>query len=271
MKKILFLVFLLVGVTLSAEVKDKFKINLGTMAVINYETEVQLSRKGGVVSGKLNTKDQLGMENDTNVFRLDGYYRFTDTHSIDFSYFSVNSNGVRVINQEIPDWGENNNTIDAGARVDSYLNMDIYKINYAYSFYHNKDVELALSAGLHITTIGFGLGATGSIDGVADSSMTTGSTVTVPLPVFGFKGEYTVIDKTLFVQYRSDYFYLSMDGFKGSFVSSTLNLEYRFLENYGAGVGLNVNNLELKADDGNVELDVMNNLTGAMFYLTYVY
>ncbi|MDF1884502.1 hypothetical protein JHD49_11175 [Sulfurimonas sp. SAG-AH-194-C21] len=252
----------------NAEVSDKWKINVGGMFVTNFETEMNLSPKNLPIGVKINTKDQLGMENDTGVFRLDGYYRFTDTQSIDISYFSVRSDGGREITQDI-EW--DGDTISAGAKIQSYFDMDVYKINYAYSFYHTKKVELALTAGLHITTIDLGLGAVGVVNGTPTETYSSNSSTTIPLPVIGFKGEYTIIDKCLFVTYKTDYFFLDYDGLTGSLISSALNLEYRFVDNVGVGVGYNANRIYLKSDDGDRKLEISNDLSGAQVYFTYIY
>jgi len=265
--------FLLLSSIASAKVADKWKINAGGMFVTSFETEVRLTPKNFPVGARINTKDQLGMKNDTNVFRADGYYRFTDTHSIDFSYFAVNSDGNRAIDTDIKwtDQEGNENIISAGANITSYFNMDVYKINYGYSFYHNDKVELTLTAGLHITSIDVGIAATGTVDGVATSTYSSSSSVTVPLPVIGFRGEYTIIPKHLFVNYKADYFLLDYDGFTGSLTSTALNLEYRFVENVGVGFGYNANKIYLQSDDGNKQLEVTNDLSGALLYFTYVY
>lgn len=267
-KKILIFALIFIGVSLSAEVKDKWKINIGTMFVTTFETDMQLSPKNIPLALKINTKDQLGMESDTNVFRLDGYYRFTDAHSMDFSYFSVKSDGQKVINEDIK-WDEK--TISAGATVDSYFNMDIYKINYVYSFYHNEKVELALTAGLHITSLDLGLGAQGMIDGVPGQKYSSGEAATVPLPVFGFKGEYTIIDKKLFVNYKAEYFFIHFDDYEGTLLSTALNLEYHFMENIGVGTGFNSNKIYVQMDDGSKKFEAENTLAGVMLYLTYIY
>jgi len=266
--KTLLIALLLVGVSLSAEVSDKWKINVGTMFVTNFETEMQLTPKNSPISARINTNDQLGLKSETNVLRLDGYYRFNDTHSIDFSYFSVRSDGSKSIDGTIKWDGKEINT---SATVNSYFDMDIYKINYGYSFYHNDKVELALTAGFHITAIRLGLNAKGTIDGVANETYNSSSSITVPLPVVGFKGEYTIIDKRLFVNYRSEYFALDYDDYKGSLISTALNLEYRFVDHVGVGLGYNANKIYLKADDGDKKVEVSNDLTGAMLYFTYVY
>jgi hypothetical protein len=264
MRKIL-IVLLFVVSFVHAEVKDKFKISLGVMYVSNFETEMQVAPKGFPIGLRINTKDQLKMKNDTGVFRLDGYYRFNDTHGIDFSYFSVNSDGYTGGSIE---W---NDTNISSASIQSYFNMDIYKVNYAYSFYHNEKVELALTAGLHVTAMELGIAAYGTIDGVSGSTYKSGTSVTVPLPVFGFKGEYTIIDKRFFVNYKADYFFLSIDDYKGALVTTSLNFEYRFVDNFGLGVGYNANNIRIEADGDNARADVVNTLSGAMFYLSYIY
>ncbi len=265
--KILLVALLFVGASLSAEVKDKWKINMGTMFVTNFETEMQLTPKNLPITARINTVDQLGMESDTNVFRLDGYYRFNDTHSIDFSYFAVRSDGSKYVSKTI-EWA--NNTI-VDATVNSYFDMDVYKVNYGYSFYHNEKVELMLTAGLHITTIDLGLSAVGTIDGTAGETYGSSSGATIPLPVVGFKGQYTIIDKRLFVDYRSDYFALQYDDIKGTLLSTALNIEYRFVDHVGIGLGYNVNKIFVSADDGDKKFEVENTLSGAMLYLTYIY
>ena len=85
-KKTALLISLLCTTLLCAEVTDKWKINMGAMFVTNFETDMQISKLDVPIGAKINTKDQLGLDSDTHAFRLDGYYRFTDIHSIDFSF-----------------------------------------------------------------------------------------------------------------------------------------------------------------------------------------
>ena len=272
MRKIyLLLALLLLNLNLYAEVKDKFKLNLGTMWVSNFETEMQMAPKKLPLGVRINTQDQLGMKNDTNVFRLDGYYRFTDTHSVAFSYFSVKSDGHTSAGEDISFDGVN---IGAGASLDSYFNMDVYKLSYGYSFYHNEDVELLLSIGLHVTTIDLGIKAQGHIvlddNSVTGSYSGSGSTI-IPLPVIGFKGEYAIIRDKLYISYKSEYFSMEYEDYKGNLLSAVLNIEYRFMDHVGIGVGYNTNRLYVKGDDGKNVLEAKNDVSGAMFYMTYIY
>ena len=265
MKKTLLLPLLL-GTLLSAEVEDTFKIKLGAMFVTNFETEMQMASNRFPINATINTNDTLGLESDTNVFRLDGYYRFTDVHSIDFSYFSVNSSGSKVANKDF-EW--NGQPVNAGVTVNSYFNMDIYKLNYGYSFYHNEKVELMVSAGLHVTSIELGLQA--SANNLHPTPIDASTSSTIPLPVLGFKGEYTIIDKKLFVEYKSDYFALKYDNVKGNLISTALNVEYRIIDSVGLGLGYNVNRIHVEGDDGEKKFEVSNNLSGFVLNLSYIY
>jgi len=264
MKKIILLVLVLVSF-IHAEIKEQFKLSIGMMNVLNFETEMQVAPKGSPIGVRINTKDQLHMKSDTNVFRLDGCYRFNNTHSIDFSYFSVKSDGVT---SDAITWNGDN---IVSAALHSYFNMDIYRLNYAYSFYHNDKVELALTAGLHITAIDLGVSAYGTVNGVPDSYYNEATQVTVPLPVFGFKGEYAIIKNEFYVNYRADYFFLAIDNYKGALVTTALDLEYRFLENFGVGIGYNVNTIWIEADGDNARVDVTNVLSGVALHISYIY
>jgi len=251
---------------------DKWKLNIGVMAVTDFSTQVEISPKRYPVGVMLDTAEDLGMKYDTGAFRIDGYYRLNNNHSIDFSYFGVRSGGHKISRGiEFDDYN-----ITAGAAIDSYFNMDVYKINYGYSFYHNEKVELMLTAGLHITVIDLGLSATGTIidkqtGTVLNSIEDSSGDATVPLPVVGFKGEYTIVENQLFVSYRSEYFRLSFDGYYGDLISSALSFEYRFLQHYGVACGYNANRINVKVDDGEKIIKVRNNLSGFMLTLSYIY
>ena len=179
----------------------------------------------------------------------------------------MKSHGSKYRNKELG-W---DNKIIVDATINSYFDMDVYKINYGYSFYHNEKVELMLTAGLHITTLDLGISAVGTIDGVAGETYASGAGITVPLPVIGFKGEYTIIKNRLFIEYKTDYFALKYDDIKGNLISSAINLEYRFVDHVGIGLGYNANKIYVSAEDEDKKFEVENNLSGAMLYLTYIY
>ena len=255
-----------------SEVDEKFKLSLGGMFVTNFSTQMQIMPHGVPASLLVDTRDNLGMNYETGVFRLDGMYRFNNTHSIDFSYYRVKSNGEKVVEREFP-W-DDDHTIGVGANVASYFNMSIYKINYGYSFYHNDKVELLLSAGLHVTTVELGLSAKGNIknkDGVLVGGVyRDDASGTVPLPVFGFKGEYN-INTNLFVTYKSEYFALKFEEYKGAFISNSLVFEYKFMQHYSLGTGFSASTMGLEGQGDKRDFKVQNNLSGLIVNFSYIH
>lgn len=246
---------------------ETFKINLGGMFVSDFETDLQMGQKGIPLGAKINTKDQLGMQSETAVFRADAYYRFNDTHSLGLSYYSVKSDSSKYVPGTI-EW--NGDTI-SDAQIQSYFDMTIYELYYGYSFYHNPDIELELTAGLHVMEISLGLSAQGTVNGVPNEGVDSAASVTAPLPVFGFKGVYYILPKTLSVTYAAQYFFIQIDEYKGAFVSNMINLEYQFAEHFGAGVGFSANTLGLKRTQGGTTVDATNTLNGVLAYLSFSY
>jgi len=272
-KTIIFATMLL-ATSLMAEVKEKWKINVGSMFVTQFETELKWSRKR-VVNGEntligktINTKDQLGLESESSVLRFDGYYRFNKEHKIEFSYFGVNSNSNKITDTSIELDG---NTITAGVSLQTYYNMKVYKLNYAYSFYHTDKVELALLVGLHVTQLEIGYNIKGQINSSEIARAKGGTDITAPLPVVGFEGQYSIIPKVLFINYQANYFYLDFGDYAGAITSSTLKMEYRFWEHLGIGAGYNINNIAVRKEDSHKTLDIDNRLSGAILYLSYTY
>jgi len=261
-------VLLLLISTVYAESSDRLKVDVGGMFVTSFETDMQLSKKGFPIGGKINTKDQLGMDSNTISFRLGGHYRFSDRHGIECSYYGVRSDSHKRVDREF-EW--NGDLIDVGAMVDTYLDMDVFKIKYAYSFYHNDRVELALGVGLHITPIGLGLTAKGKINGVEKQNTSESSSVTAPLPVVGFGGEYTIIPNRFFASYQANYFYLAFTDYKGALISNTLAMEYAFMDHVRAGLGFDSDVIIVEMDDGDKKVEVENRLSGVLLYLSFTY
>lgn len=273
MKKALLLI-LIIATALFAQQMEQLKLNIGSMLVTNFETEVQYSNSNIPIGIVINTKDQLGMESDNAAFYLSGYYRFNHKHALGFSYYDIKSNGnILHLSKDIP-WG--NNTIKAGAKVDSYFNMGVYKLNYLYSFYHNDDIELQLSAGLHVTRVRTGLHAFGSIQDSNGTISTaedyaSNTSTTLPLPVVGFNGRYEILTQKLSVLYSSEFFVLKIGDYKGSFIQNSLGVEYRFMQNLAAGLAFNASEIYIETTKDDNKLKIQNNLGGFLLNLSYYY
>ena len=261
---ILFTVVTLSATLLQAEeaVSDDFQLRLGGYILTDQDTDIRVSTRG--LGASINLQDLFEMETKSRVFRLDGYYRFTPKHAIQFSWYSINNSSQSDENIDF-EWGDKN--ISATGALNTFFNTDIYKVNYLYSFYHTEEVELALSAGLHITTLDVGFSGSYTTNGASGNSG-EGAKVTAPLPVAGFRLNYNILPK-LSVNFAVDYFFLTFDAYSGALSDSLLTIDYRIMRNFGMGIGYNSTRMRLKADlDDDVVLNINHDVSGALVYGT---
>ncbi|MEE8588933.1 MAG: hypothetical protein V3S80_06285 [Sulfurimonadaceae bacterium] len=243
-------------------VPDDFQLRLGGYLLAGQDTDIGVSKKGGGVN--INLQDLFEMETTTQVFRLDGYYRFTPTHAVEFSWYSINNSSQTDTDIDF-EWGDKN--ISASGALSTYFDTDIYKVNYLYSFYHTEKVELGLSAGLHITTLNVGFTGNYTSDGVADNSGEDAE-VTAPLPVVGFRLNYNILPE-LSVKYAVDYFFITFDSTTGSLTDSLLSVDYRITRHFGMGVGFNSTLMRLETDvKDDATLNISHNVVGGLVYGT---
>ncbi len=243
-------------------VPDRFQIRLGGYFIADQSTDVLVAKHG--VGVNINVQDTFNMDTSSQVFRLDGYYRFTPKHALEFSWYSINNSSSS--NQDFQ-WVDKNITIGASGALDTYFNTDIYKVNYVYSFYHSEKVELALAAGLHVMAIDIGFSGSYDVNGKG-SNKGESANVTTPLPVVGVRLAYNISPKWK-VAYAVDYFAIGFEGVRGSLSDAMLTVDYRIWSHFGLGMGINATRIRLNAEsDENLELDINHDVVGAMLYGT---
>ena len=253
---------------------SKFYVRLGTYLVGYNETKINISSPY-LLGINLDLDDDLGMDKNNQVGRIDGYYRIKGKHSLGFSYYELNHSGSTTAGREIelpdPDNPEDKITIPIGANVDSFLDTQIIRLNYIYNFYLSERAGMGLNLGLHLTKIETGI--QGELV-VGDPLSVNGTSVgvTAPLPVFGLKFSYkpTV---NLRLMYENNIFLLSYSNYKGLYTDQSLLAEYRFWKWGGIGGGININTLKLNAkdDDAERQLDLNHGIVAAQLYLFFVY
>ena len=221
---------------------ETFSFNGGLFASRS-QTDVRFGSGLGV---EVNLEDALGMESDTQVFRLESYWRFTDNrkHRADISWFSFRRTASRQITTDViikPPDGEPI-PIDAGTVVKSQYDMDILQLNYSYSFIQDDRLDFAGIAGLYIMPISLGLDVTGLVDDQADQSFTA------PLPVLGLRLDILLAQKWYF-RSSTQLFYIEYEDYTGSLVNTRTAVEYNPWTHVGLGLGVDALRMAVQADD----------------------
>ncbi|GIU23413.1 DUF481 domain-containing protein [Shewanella colwelliana] len=130
--------------------------------------------------------------------------------------------------------------VQAGARLDTTLNIDIARLGYNYRFYQGNNYDLGVSIGLHTMFIKTAFdGDIGiCIDGENIEQCGSTSTprfveeeVTAPLPDVGLFGNYEFVPGFVF-NAHAQYFYIKLDDVKGSLVDIRAGVEAEITENW---------------------------------------
>jgi len=241
---------------------DKFKFSFGGYTLSRFSSSISLTEPNLGAGISISPQDTLGLDIENTVLRIDGYYRFRPQHALTYSWYNINSNGAKRLEEEISwvDQEGNEIIIPVNAEVLSNLSYDIFKVGYLWSFHRTDKVELGVGAGLHITRLGLDLDASVTVPPAqAASNVDT----TVPLPVISFVLKYHVTPK--FHWYLSaEAFALKFDKWAGSYRDTTIGMEYRFWKHVALGVGLSSNSLEIEEDDPEAELRFENTISGAL-------
>lgn len=247
------------------QIADKFRIAIGGYTIPSMDTTISLTEATLGAGVSISPQDTLGLDTQYTVLRLDGYYRFNKKHSLTYSWYSINSRGSKILEEEFTWLDENGNTITIpiGASAQTQLDYDIFKLGYSWSFYHSNKVELAAGGGLHITKVAINLNVNDTLQGAID---TKDIKTTVPLPVLSVGLTYHASPK--FHWYlKSEAFALAFEDWEGVYTDSALGLEYRFWKNLGLGAGLGSNALKVIEKTGEYKFSYDNRIAGLMLYV----
>ncbi len=242
--------------TWAEEFPDKWAVRAGGFLVRNYDTTIRLDSAGLPVGATIDFSDTLGGEVSANVARFDAYYRFNPRHRLDASYYSIHRRGSRVLDVDIQFGDQSFSFNDV---VNSEIDTGVVKVGYTHSFYHNEEVELGVSVGLHTSAVRASLSDSGG--------QSEAENVTAPLPVIGFLMEYHITPRWT-SKVSAQYFFFNAFGLRGLQTDAILATEYRFTRHFGAGIGLNhyANGLEYEGD--NVVLTERSAFTGFLAYVS---
>ena len=243
------------------EVPDRFRIALGGYTVVRYDSIVSLTDANLGAGISISPEDTLGLNTEQSVIRLDGYYRFTKTHALTYSWYKISSDGSKSLEDEI-DWVDGNGdpiTIPVGADVNTTLDYDIFRLGYLYSFYHTDKINVSVGAGLHMTSVAVGLQASSTSTGVEAKDVDT----TLPLPVLSLSLIYHVTPKFSW-HVKSQFFTLQFDKWDGSYTDTTFGMEYRAFKNVGLGIALAGNSLKVNENTSDYKFNYENRIVGVL-------
>jgi len=244
----------------------KFGFDVGAFFSVS-ETALRFGSGVGIT---VDMEEALGMDAENTVFRLGGFWRFTNDlrHRLDLSWFSFNRTGDKTIIDQIviePPGGGEDIILDSGTKVKSHFDLDIYQLSYSYSFIQDERLDFGGQVGLYLMPMSFGLSAAGLVETEGDQSFTA------PMPVIGLRFDVLIAPKWYF-RGSSQVFYVSYADYTGSLLNLRSSIEYNPWKHVGFGLGFDAFRLRVQADGDEAfpEMDLRGNVafgyTGVMLF-----
>ena len=217
---------------------DTFAINFGVGYVWDTDTQFSARSSSGVIGTSIDFERDLDGDDSITPFWVNGYYRFTPHHRIDFGWIRFERDGSKTLERDLTFEGT---TYAINAEVESEIEATFPKLAYTWSFHHSDEVELGLTAGLVFPEYTFTLRGPQSRDEESVSS---------PVPILGFRVDYEITPRW-HLNLKSDAVYLEADDeLRGSIDNSSIAVEWRAIRNLVIGFGTERLAVDVDVDDG---------------------
>ena len=235
------------GDSVSAQGHDEhsFALNFGYFLTTR-DTKTRIDSPTLGIGTEIDFEEDLGLESDDSVFRLDGHFDIAARHKLLFSAYDLSRRSSKVINEEIV-YGDTVFPVNTDLRTT--IDFRTYKISYAYSIVHTDAGHLDLSLGAYVADVKSHL--------VAENIGSTDTRdITAPLPVFGIRGAWYFADRWSLIG-SAELFALSIDDVDGRLSDFYLGTEYQAFEHVSFGLAVNSVRIDINTfeDDFTGSLD----------------
>jgi len=247
------------------EIKDRIFLTLGGFNTPNLQSQLRIDPKGIGIGTIIDMEDDLNLDKSANVLRLDGHYRFSKAHRLEWTYFDLNRTGSTTLLDKDIQIGDV--VFPVKYRIDSEWDFKVIKVSYAYSFINTAKYEFYLGGGINVRDVSVRFTGVGSILGQSDTRAFSDNG-TVPLPTLTAGMQYNMTDK-LSVRFRTESFFIQVNDSSGRWQDTYALVDYRISDKFGIGGGLNFFNINLEGDLRNdYKAQLESNYTGFLLYIS---
>lgn len=254
----------------SSLVDDAFTFSVGGYLL---QTDVKARLDGRAQRNPdIDFNKDLGIDNNSSRYRLDGLWRINQKHHLRFMYFDNKSTNRRTLSRDVQ-WGDT--LYQAGATLDSETKFNIFELAYEYAFLHTPTYEVAGTIGVHYLDLKLGLSGTSTVldsngNVLSRQFASKTSSVPAPLPVFGVRGLWQVAPD-VYVDGQAQYFRVTVDNIEGAVYDLRAGGTYMFSKNFGVGLGYNLFKTKVDVSKSSFNGRVELGYSGLMLYLTGSY
>lgn len=215
---------------------SKYSLSVGGFFT-DHDTNIRLDSSAGPGT-VVNLENDLGLDSTTNVFRVDGVWRFADRHRAHFAIFDLSQAGLRVLDKNLVIEGV---LYSVGEAVVTDWKMRLIEVGYSYRMLDRQKFKwwFNVAAFVQDTRI--------TVDEIGTGGSVASEDVVLPLPKLGSMIEYE-FTKRWIGRAGLDVLKLEINDVDGKLIDLRATLDYRFTDNFSLGVGWHLINLAVDLD-----------------------
>jgi hypothetical protein len=236
---------------------DRFSISLGTF-LLDTSTDIRVDGEASTGTD-LDLETDLGFD-DSDRFRVDGYWRFLPRHKLRVMYFDTRRTETTTIDEDI---SVGDTVFPINAEVETTFKTTVTTASYEFAFMQGDKYEFSGLFGIHNLKFEFDMsaesqGQSGTLEETADANG--------PLPVFGLGGIWRFHDKFYF-DGQVQYFSIEIDEYDGRITDWNASAVWQAFKHVGFGVGYNDFVTHIGVDGSNFEGDLDWRYSGARIFV----
>lgn len=207
----------------------------------------------------------LDVDNTDTSVMAEYRYRLNDKWLFSVGTYQFASGGTI---QTKRDFEYNGVEFQAGAKLDTNLDIDTYMLEAMYSVYKTDRAEILLGGGLHMFDFSADLEAQLQVGDQEREKSQASDDILAPLPNLRLQGFYALSPKWGLAM-TAGWLSAKYEDYDGAFVYVHARTTYRFTERFGAGVGYQFVDVDLEVDQARGKAGFEVRFDGPAVYFTY--
>lgn len=240
-----------IGAEKTTKESQNFTLKMGQVFFTNLQSTFTADRRVGPISTTIDFNRDLELADSLNSFLFEGYYLYGPQSRIDITYYKVDRDGQKTIDRDIT---IGDSTFNLNTIVKSSFKTETFIVTYSYMFHSHDEIDLGISAGLHVNKIDLLLEAPAA-------NVYEKQKILIPLPVIGIFLNYDLTSR-LSVNYQMRSFVLNYDKFRGNLIDTKLTFEHHTFENFGFEFGFNRKSTDLEIREATLFTKYTNTASG---------
>ena len=204
--------------------RERGSVYIGSF-ITDRNTNARVDSDSGNPGTDVDLEGDLGLKTSTSVGRAGGDFWLSRRQRLDLSFFDLSRTASRTIDKTI---NFDDKTFAINTVVSTDNRLTITKLDYTFAFLTRDNWFVGVTGGLYVMRMGLSLSA-------PTLGTYSSQSLTAPLPVVGFRGEYGINDRwTLRGAYQ--WFGISLTDVSGHLTDTYAGVDRRFGKRFAVGL-----------------------------------